>query len=238
VAGVPAGDSPVRIPRLEFEQIAGGDVGETVVSDEPCLGDKFWVRGSPRQPPVFAEVVDVWAVDGGHAVLLRKVAPPKRPSAPPRLRLTRAQRAKLFNGESPHIGGEGKCPVEAGQEIQLSARVTLRVLRVDFKVRRWALHYELVDRRDVPRLLRRVPPTHAEGDEDVTPTPHAIREASEQSSYTSSPRSAVPDAGEAPPRVWLEVRAKARSEFDHQRRLARHAEKLRARSKNRRKRAA
>lgn len=42
------------------------------------------------------------------------------------------------------------------------------------------------------------------------------------------------DAGAKPPSAWLEVRAKAISEFDHQRRLALFADEQRERSRRRR----
>lgn len=45
-------------------------------------------------------------------------------------------------------------------------------------------------------------------------------------------------AGAKPPGAWLDVRAKTISEFDHQRRLAKHAEELRERSRAKRARRA
>ena len=199
---------------------------------ERTVGETYWVRDSPRKTPILARVVDVWPVDGGFSVLFERVqVTPPRPAAKSVLRLTRAQRAKLFAGECPHIGGEGQSPVEAGDTVRLSARVTLGVLRVDVKAGKWKLHYHLVDTRDPVRLLRRTPPAHREGDElDITQE-GAVREAAVQSFYTSTPGAAIEDAGEAPDREWVKTRTKTQREFDHQRRLARHAEKLRDKSK-------
>lgn len=237
------------LPGDDIRALQKGELGEVVVDDPPQVGQLFWVRRSPRAVPVCrARVVDVWPLAAGrHAALLERVpddfeVPERRPAPKPSLRLTRAQRAKLFNRESPHIGGEGTPPVKAGVTLRLSARVTLTVLRVDVKNGKWRLHYELRDTRDSVRLLRRTPPAHREGDElDITDT-DAIRVAAEQSFYTSTPEAAISDAGEAPDRGWVDARHAAIREFDHQRRLARHAEKLREqgreRSKARRKRAA
>lgn len=237
----------MRIDRLEFEQIQKGKPGEVVMPVEPSVGDRLWVRASPRVAPVLAEVVDVWTVDGGFSALLKQVDRPARtPASRPSLRLTRAQRMGLFEGECPHIGGEGEPPVEAGETVQLSSKVTLRVIRVDVKAGKWTLRYELIDTRDPVRLLRRTPPAHREGSELDSADAGVSRQAVEQSHYTSSPVSAVPgDPGEAPDRVWMEVRAKAISEFGHLDRLKRLAddrknkvERLSARSKAGRRRAA
>lgn len=234
------------LPASQICELRKGELGEVVVDDPPAVGAEFWVRTGVRMPPdCRARVVDVWPLnEGGHAVLLEAVAesfrlPERMPPQRQALKLTRTQRMRLFAGECPHIHGQGPCPVKPGETVRLSARVTLVVLRVDAQTRgRWRLMYELHDTRDPVRLVRRTPPTHREGGEYEHPTAAAIRDAGEQSGYTSSPRAAVSDAGEAPPRGWMASRAKAISEFDHQRRLAAHAEKMRERSKDRRKKAA
>lgn len=232
------------VPRLELEQILKGDVGEVVSRVSRTVNETVWIRATPRQPPAcLARVVDVWPVEDGFSVLLERAADaftmPDRPAPErPKLRLTRRQRKELFDGGFPHIGAEGPCPVKAGEQVRLSARVTLNVVRVDVKRGRWKLIYEVRDSRDTVRLLRRTPPAHRAGDELDIQDQGAIAHAAEQSFYTSTPGAAVADAGEAPDRGWVEVRTRTVREFDHQRRLAKHAEQQRERARSRRRRAA
>ena len=232
------------VPKPDLRQIVNGKVGEATVRDDPPpLGAMFWLRESPRSVPACrGKVVDVWPLTkGGFAVLLERaegiVPPPERPRQPkPALRLTRAQRLKLFAGEFPEIEGAGKAPVEEGAVVRLSGKVSLRVLTITFPKRHdgqmaWKLHYELTDTRDPVRLLRRTPPAHRDGDELDIGDKDAVKVAAVQSFYTSTPASALTDAGEAPDREWVETKTKTQREFDHQRRLAKHAEKLRDKSK-------
>lgn len=225
------------VPGLELDQILKGDVGETTTQGPPPrIGDELWIRRSRRSLPACrATVLDVWAVPQGFSVLLTKVTEsftvPQKSSEGPRLPLTRRQRQGLFDGTFPAIVGVGECPVGAGDVVHLSSRVSLEVKRIDVKNGKWTLRYEVRDRRDSVHLLRRTPPAHRAGDELDIEDEGAIREAAEQSFYTAEPRSAVADAGEAPDREWVEMRTKTVREFDHQRRLARHAEKMRERSK-------
>lgn len=124
------------------------------------------------------------------------------------MRLTRAIRVKLLNGEAPAITGTGKPPVEKGYSFQLSPKVELTVLRVDtkrsVKGEEWSLHYLLVDRRDPKRLLRRTPPVSHPSRKDFDgygyPLPVSASDASDTSSYTAG-GSVVADAGEAVPRA-------------------------------------
>lgn len=113
----------------------------------------------------------------------------------PNIRLTRAQREKLKVGECPGITGTGKCPVGRDDVIVVVKGLEVRVLRVDPKANGWKLHYEVRDRRDPVRLVRRTPPVVAPRADN--PNEDVIRQAARESSYTSSPRSAITDAGEA-----------------------------------------
>lgn len=122
---------------------------------------------------------------------------------------TREQRKQLFDhraGGPPPITGEGVCPFEPGRSYPLSNKLTLRVLEV---LRRrkggWSLRYELIDRRDPPKLLKRTPRAQdfdaiRRGfDEHGFPTPltpDAERQAAKESAYDSRPGS-LSDAGEA-----------------------------------------
>jgi hypothetical protein len=236
----------------DIRDLQKGGLGEVVMDEPPAVGYACWVRSSPRaKPSCRVQVVDVWPLtDGGYAVLLERVAdsfqlPERERPERPRLRLRRAQRAKLFAGESPAIEGVGRAPVEEGEVVHLSAMVSLEVLTITFPPRNdgqmaWKLHYRLTDTRDPVRLLRRTPPAHREGDELDIGDSGATAQAAVQSFYTSTPGAAIEDAGEAPDREWVATRTKTQREFDHQRRLARHAEKLRDKSKQktRRKKAA
>jgi hypothetical protein len=114
----------------------------------------------------------------------------------PNLNLTRGQKAKLSAGECPGLTGTGTCPVERGDEVQVAANLTIRVVRVDGTPQGWKLRYELHDRRDPARLLRRTPPVVVPRGEDH-PDEDAIKRAARESSYTTSPVSAISDAGEA-----------------------------------------
>lgn len=112
------------------------------------------------------------------------------------MRLTPAQKEKLKAGECPGITGTGPCPVKKDDVIQVAKRLEIRVVRVDPKASGWKLHYEVWDRRDPVRLVRRTPPVVAPARDDH-PDAEAIRRAAQESAYTSSPRSAISDAGEA-----------------------------------------
>lgn len=120
----------------------------------------------------------------------------------------RATRKRLFDGETPRISGDGVCPAEPGDVFDLSALVSLKVTRVHRnKTGGWWLSYEVTDRRDPVRLLRRTPGIPA-GDYELVrgsfdeygypsePTPVAVAEAAEESAYTPIPGT-LADAGEA-----------------------------------------
>lgn len=126
-----------------------------------------------------------------------------------RLRLTRGTRARLFKRETPPIKGDGRCPVAAGDIIELSSKVSLRVLHVNTrKGGGWSLHYELQDRRDPVRLLRRTPGISDESYDQIRrgleendgypapPTDDVLAKAALESAYTGAP-SSLSDAGEA-----------------------------------------
>jgi hypothetical protein len=120
------------------------------------------------------------------------------------LKLTREQRHQIFAGEPPKITGEGECPVEAGYVLELSSRVRLTVLQV--RTRKgggWSLQYEVSDRRDAPRILRRTPGIHHVTKDDLDDngdpkplTADEIHRAAMDSAYTGRPTS-LSDAGEA-----------------------------------------
>lgn len=111
--------------------------------------------------------------------------------------LNRAQKAKLAAGECPGIVGKGECPVGKDTIIEVKAGLTLRVVAVDRPDPvTWRLRYEVRDRRDPVRLLRRTPPV-VPPRKDEHPDAEAVKRAARESAYTSSHRSAVDDAGEA-----------------------------------------
>lgn len=125
-----------------------------------------------------------------------------------RLPLTRQQRAALFAGEAPRIYGPRrvvingqehwrlrKCPVKKGDVVKLSRLMDLKVVRVDsVKGGGWRLQYEIHDRRDPTRLLRRTPPATPIGP-DSLPTSDEIRKDAQVSAYTSNPAGTVRGAG-------------------------------------------
>lgn len=132
------------------------------------------------------------------------------------MRLSREQRKALFAGDAPAIYGprklvrelEGggrrvtllyeKCPVEPGDEIRLSPKLTVRVLQViPRRGGGWQLRYEVHNKRDPVRMLRRTPPVVVPEGPENAPTEDAIKKAAQESSYTGSPVGAISDAGDA-----------------------------------------
>lgn len=118
------------------------------------------------------------------------------------LTLTREQRADFFRGHPPTIKGPGKCPVAVGYVHALSPKLSFTVTAIRKPQRGgWSLDYTVSDRRDAPRLLRRVPPAHDFGkdkdDRVRPPTAGEIRDAAEDSAYARSQHDLVPEAGEA-----------------------------------------
>lgn len=119
--------------------------------------------------------------------------------------LTHEQRFLIFRGAAPSITfpAAKPCPAKKGDVKPLSGTVSIEVLDVrrspDAKV--WVLDYLVNDQR--PNLLRRVPQVHLpEKDETGAikpPTKGDIEAARIESSYTHSPRDAVPSAGEGLP---------------------------------------
>lgn len=114
------------------------------------------------------------------------------------MRLTRTQRARFFAGEAPGITGTGPCPVAEGDVVVLSTLMSFRVTRVRRqKTGGWSLNYEVLDRRDPVRNLRRTPPRMNEGGyKEISesyrqtgmapePTAEAIRKAAQESAYTN-----------------------------------------------------
>lgn len=128
-------------------------------------------------------------------------------SARASLKLSRGQRAAIFAGQAPQITGiENQCPVDVGHVEHLSSRVSLEVLKVNRRRRGgWSIQYQVVDRRDPVRKLRRTPGVeNVEAlrktfDEHGYPrelTPGEVADAAGESSYTAMPTS-LSDAGEA-----------------------------------------
>lgn len=112
-------------------------------------------------------------------------------------KLTRVQQTKLAAGECPAIVGKGDCPVSKDTVIEVRAGLTLRVVAVDRPDPvTWRLRYEVMDRRDPVRLLRRTPPV-VPPRKDEHPDAEAVKRAARESAYTSSHSSAVDDGGEA-----------------------------------------
>jgi hypothetical protein len=135
-----------------------------------------------------------------------------------KLKLTPQQRKSLFAGNAPSISGEGPCPVAPGYVYRLSERLTLEVEVVRHPAPdKWTLLYCVKDKRDPVRKLRRVPPVHVDDADSTVPTEDALKDAAEESAYTSMP-SSLSDAGEAPPRAVVDAYALRASQQDAARR--------------------
>lgn len=119
-----------------------------------------------------------------------------------KLKLTKEQRVKLQALEPVKIAGTEKCPHTPGDEFTIVKGLTLRVLEIRSpKGGGWSLRYELTDKRDPVRNLRRTPGifhvTHDDLDEHgevKPPTAEELKRAAEQSAYTTGPDGM--DAGE------------------------------------------
>lgn len=146
------------------------------------------------------------------------------------LRLSRQQRKLLFDNKTPPITGEGDCPVKAGDIIALSPKVSLRVLTIRHRKggKGWSLHYEVQDRRDPVRLLRRTPAITDESYDQIRrgleehdgypppPTDDVLAKAARESAYTGAP-SSLSDAGEAVDEVTQRrLTQQAHDNRDHQ----------------------
>lgn len=221
------------VPREELAQILRGQVGEVVLPEPLEPGFTDWVRSSPRaRPACRATVVDLWRVGEGWAHLLARVTEgevPQRPKERPKLTLNRKQRERLFAGEGVRIEGEGRCPVGKGDVVRLSARVSLEV--TGHRPRRgggWVLQYKLLDSRQAPRLLRRVPSISPDGFEafraGAEPTADVIEAAAVESAYTSTSSGAITDAGEAVDPATQAIYTREAHEGDHRRHQKRRAD--------------
>jgi hypothetical protein len=117
--------------------------------------------------------------------------------------------AKVLAGDRPGLifPGDKDCPLENGQEVELTSNVSLIVIRVtktkggDHRCR-----YSVRDFRET--LIRRTPKMHEppERDQYGYPIPHtkeAIAAATVDGNYTQDPRQAVPSTG---PEVDVEYR--------------------------------
>lgn len=128
--------------------------------------------------------------------------------------LTQNQRSRIFNGDAPNIAGRGKCEAIEGESYPLSNLVSLKIVRIRTRPAQatdqnqdphWSLLYEIHDRRDKVRNLRRTPQaqdfaaTKRSFDEFGYPPEFSEAEqelGAEGSAYTSSSTS-LSDAGEA-----------------------------------------
>jgi hypothetical protein len=123
--------------------------------------------------------------------------------------VTRDFTAKVLAGDRPGLifPGDKDCPLENGQEVELTSNVSLVVIRVSkTKGGDHRCRYSVRDFRET--LIRRTPKMHEppERDEYGYPIPHtkeAIAAATVDGNYTQDPRQAVPSTG---PEVDVEYR--------------------------------
>lgn len=121
-----------------------------------------------------------------------------------KLKLTRAQRAKLQALEPVKIAGTDECPVAPGDTYRLSSRLELVVEEIRRpKAGGWSLRYTLRDSRDPRRILRRTPGIFHVTPDDLdehgqlrAADAEELQRAAELSAYTGG-GSSLADAGEA-----------------------------------------
>lgn len=125
-------------------------------------------------------------------------------------RLTPDERAAIFAGEHPRLERPPDEPeLDVGAVVELSTNVTITITQKGRNKRNLIQYrYTVADQRlDRPRLLRQTPPAHrSEHDEEdrLRPlTPALEARAAEESAYTSSRISAMPNEPENmdPPRA-------------------------------------
>lgn len=115
------------------------------------------------------------------------------------MKLTREQRAALFEGKHPRLAfpGSKPCPVRPGDHHVLSSGFWVEVTSIRrSKKGEHIARYTIFDHRKRRRLLRRIPPIHIE-DSQMVQGLGLDQAAAEESAYTVSPSQAVASAGEA-----------------------------------------
>jgi len=141
--------------------------------------------------------------------IIEQSLPPSAFKADKEQLVSRDFTAKVLAGERPSLifPGDKDCPLENGQEIELTSNVSLIVIRVSkTKGGDHRCRYSVRDFRET--LIRRTPKMHEppERDEYGYPIPHtkeAIAAATVDGNYTQDPRQAVSSTG---PEVDIEYR--------------------------------
>jgi hypothetical protein len=141
--------------------------------------------------------------------IIEQKLPPSAFKASKEQLVSRDFTAKVLAGDRPGLifSGNEDCPLEFGQEVELTSNVSILINRVtktkggDHRCR-----YAVRDFRET--LIRRTPKMHEppERDEYGYPIPHtkeAIAAATVDGNYTQDPRQAVPSTG---PEVDVEYR--------------------------------
>ena len=154
-----------------------------------------------------AKLVRVSRPDPLTGEVLEEVLPAAHFKPPPSEIITRAFRERVMAGQYPGLvfPGAEDCPVEVGEEIELTSNVSIMVIRL--KKTKGGDHralYRVSDFR--PALMRRTPKMHEppETDEHGHPIPHtraAIDAARVDGNYTQDAGQSVPDSA---PEVGVE----------------------------------
>lgn len=129
------------------------------------------------------------------------------------MRLTREQHRAIMAERFPRIAGEGECPVQAGEVIDLTSRVAIRVDGVRTpKGGGWELKYTRIDFRD----LYLMPTVHSVAvDESGFPKPMS---QAEEHGMNANPRDPVGAGGVLDARYQQVIDMKARAKWMQQKR--------------------
>lgn len=155
-----------------------------------------------------------------------------------KLKLTKQQRADLFAGKTPHIRGNGECPIGPGYVYVISKDFHLCITKVEKDRGDWWLKYRVEDHRHKARNLLSTPAGGIDYDKvreahapenfrwDQLPEVDGPDDGTGLgSSYTTSAIGLVPEAGEAPDPEFVDRLAKAAQEPNTQLRERRKSDR-------------
>ena len=177
---------------MTVDDLSVEQLGECLICGEPVLGEP----GAIVQRFEQAGLDDVYYCPE-HASRVRQTRRQRRQ----RFRLTQDERSAIFAGEHPRIErAPGDPQAEVGEVVILSPQVTITITRKGRNKKTMVQYRYTINKPDRKRLLRQTPPAHrSEHDEEdrrrpLTPALEAL--AAEESAYTSSNLSAVPNEPE------------------------------------------
>ena len=126
-----------------------------------------------------------------------------KPPSPSRV-LPPGSRAQILSGGQPALVWTDECPLEPGQEVTLSSKVSIEVWRV----RKTKAGEQMIEPRDYVvkdmrgRMPRSTLPSKVTEAEETEPTKEVIEKARQEGAYTSSRSRAVPGTEDEVPEEY------------------------------------